>query len=455
MKKTVERPSQKNVATGVGVQVVADIPVGSKEIKNGGTSTYITYDEVSDAAKINCFKPTITVKPNGRFLLNDMVRQRNTDYTFQLRSTKMISVRYRLSEIYNLMVDAIGKFAFEEINQKRFLDSSMKEQDAEYRLAKSVVKSVKFANSKEKEFIAILDKDIVVNAPSETNNILGELTNDPYFQINRDVIPGLIKLMAVEPFDIKHYGSDLVVVLDINKVISNCVVESLIVSNKDLYDISECIKLGNTIYNGGFVNTILTIDGVAAAEKNLPANKEPSTIQIAKQNFTCARFQFDHMQLRSTLLKRFKSLDSSADIMFVRNADVAGQPSGAEAIRAQMIGLPDGVFYSSLPLIKIQKNLYTVKFKSTGNGLLDSLISSSKKAEIVDSDAILAKYGALLNGKVYSFNVGNTYGDLCILPNYRNLVAMALFGISVFDEANPPKIDIADNGYAVAVAVSI
>ena len=56
-----------------------------------------------------------------------------------------------------------------------------------------------------------------------------------------------------------------------------------------------------------------------------------------------------------------------------------------------------------------------------------------------------------------SFNVGFGGGrDLCILPNFRNLIAFTLFGREVLSSnSRLPKIDITDNGQTIAVAASL
>lgn len=465
MKKGFERPSQKEVvASENGVNVVADIPTneGNKEV-GGVASKYVKYNEVVDASKVNCFKPTITSRVSKNFLNLDIDIPKT--YEFDLSIVKMLSLRFRLKGIKKMIIDSLQSWVFNDINKRRDLQDTAKAFDAEYLMGAEIIKDVMFAHSKEKEFIAVLNKFTVVQDEVGDGGLISQMMTDPHFKINTDVIPTFVKMLAKEPFEVKHYGEELVVVLDINKVMSNIVIKSIVVGEQPTQLLADYVKLGNTIYANGYVNTVITVDG------NAPAGL--ARFGVNDENFVCGRFQFTHQMFRDSLVGLKKDArgveiendwlplssfekNKSADLVFVRTADLAGQQSGAEALKIQMAGLPSGLNYSTIPLIKISKAKFTIKSKPTGNALLDSLMSNSTKVQSVDSQAILSTYKLLLDGKVFSFNVGMGGGrDLCVLPNYRNLVALALFGADVLRSKRLPKIDISDNGQSIAVAASI
>lgn len=469
MKKGFERPSQKDVvvASENGVNVVADIPTadGAKEV-GGVASKYVKYNEVVDASKINCFKPTLINKADKNFLSLNVKIARN--YDFNINATKMLSMRWRLRQVRDKIKEQLAAWVKKDINTRRTLNDNEVNNDAEYRMSSGIIKDVLFANSKEKEFIAVLDKFTVVQDEVGTD-LISTMYTDPHFKINTDVIPNFVKMLAVEPFEVKHYGEELVVVLDIDKVMANVMLRSII-AGPEMTDIEEFIKLGKTVYANGYINTIITVDGVPATEKG--------QFTMSDEVFVCGRFQFTHDMFKQMLLGKKETVKTNMDgttnivveynplariengandIIFVRTADLAAQTSGAEALKLQMTGLPSGVNYTTIPLIKIPKSKYTIKHKSTGNPLLDSLLSNASTVETVDHQAILNNYRLLLDGKVFSFNVGFGGGrELCILPNFRNLVAYAIFGESVMSSGSRlPKIDIADNGHSIAVAASL
>ena len=472
MKKGFERPSQKEVvvASENGVNVVADIPTNEAAKEVGGVaSKYVKYNEVVDASKINCFKPTIVNKPDKNFL--NLTVPMTRSYQFDFKSVRMLGMRWRVRNIKDLILSALEAAVLNEINEKRELQSAQKNNDAEYRMKAGIIRDVMFAHSKEKEFIAVLDKFTVVQDDCGTD-LLSTMNTDPHFKINSDVVPDFVKALAVEPFEIKHYGEELVVVLDINKVMANVAVRSVVAG--DYEEACNYIKLGNTVYANGYINTVITVDGATQTE-NL-------RFDMTDAIFVYGRFQFTHEMLRDTLIgktvyeivrnekgeeekrviKEAKPLSAmeateSSDLVFVRTADIAGQTLGAEALKMQMAGLPSGVNYTSIPLIKVSKAKYTVKNSSTGNPLLDSLMSNASRVEVIDNKAILNDYNVLLDGRVYSFNVGFGGGrDLCILPNFRNLIAFTLFGREVLSSnSRLPKIDITDNGQTIAVAASL
>lgn len=450
MKKGFERPSVKNVevASMDGVSVVTDVVTEHTPKEGGLTSKYVKYNEVpTDLASLNCFKSAITGRVSNAFLSTS--KETIKEFVFPLNITRMLSLRFRLVEVKELIKKKLETNALIEIRKKRMAN----DDDAEALLAGSIISKIQFAHNKDKEFIAILDKNIVLKKEVSNPSLLEQMQVDPSKKIDYDMIPGYIKSLAAGQFEVKHYGDDLVVVLDIDKVMSSVLLSGIINGDNDA--IASTIKIGKTVQSaGGFLNVAIAVEGVA--------NFDNSVARVKESQFVCGRFQFTHDQLRNMLVGPGKDLtvscEQSSDIIFVRTADIAGQPTGAEALKIQSAGSPNVSLFITVPLIKISKSVFTKKYKNTGNPLLDSLIQNSSKAELVDTQNILSKFQGLLDGQVFSFNVGLSSGqDLAILPNYRNLVAAALFGYKSLTDGKMvlPKLDVTDNGHSIGVVVTV
>lgn len=480
MKKEFKRPSQNMMEATEGVAVVTDIPSTDEPTKElgGVASKYIKYSEVQDATKVNCFKATISPRIGSNFLnVNGVETAEN--YEFSLPITKMLSMRFKMGDVRKYLEEAISKYVLEESNQAREkkgeprLSYDDRIYDVDWNIKAKVVKEIKFANSKDKEFLAILDKNLVIKTDAK-QDMISQLEQDPEFSINYDVIPQFIKHVSLGEFKIKSYGEELVVVLDIDKVIANVVIPYIMTYSDSELDISKVVSLGNSVYANGYINTIISIDNVD--------DTSDAKILLDPSQFVCGRFQMSHEVFRNKLVgywtsevqyehevngkmvkdvkvvkhsKPLTSLSEDADIIFVRTADIAAQSAGADALKNQMLGAPNGINYVTVPLIKVSKAKYCKSFRKTGNPMLDSLLDASSKVDVIDDKAILGTFSFLLDGTVSSFNVGRNAGqDLAVLPNFRNLTAFSIFG-NLSGVRNLPRIDVADNGHDIAIVVSI
>ena len=445
MKKGFVRPSQKGKEIlGDGGVKVADISKPLEVSPNG--EQFVRYEDAANATNLNIFKASITHKASTKSFLN-MNRKEDIEMVLPLAVVRMLSLRFKLKEIRDSIITSI-KFEM----RKNLIDTSMltsEEIDIAIGSAVKIINSVRVSNNSDKELLLILNKALVVKCLDGSDisalDLNEQTKTDPRYSINFDVVPPFIKALALGNFDIKVYGEDLVVVLDVNKVLANAVIP-YIVNVDSALTLANYVRLGEVVYQNGYVNFALAV-------ANVPEMDFQSQITVKRSNCVCARLQYTHKQLTDSLIgynKPITDISAVSSVVFVRTADIASQLSGAEALKQQMTGKS---MISSIPLINIPKETFTKSYKRTGNPLLDTLISDSAKADIVDTDRILKDFGPILDGKVYAFNIGLVPGTVAILPNFRKLVTLSVFGPKIFEETELPKIDIADNGASVAVAI--
>lgn len=436
MKDTFKRPSQaKQPQTQPGVEVVRDLPEEKLE-----TGKFVKHNEAQEIAKVNTFKAKITVEPGNAFLSNSI--RVTGSRSIPLNIVKMLSLRFNIHGVKDALQGEINA-----INTNIAMNTfEMSEDEMNLIQAQTkVVKNVVIAKNKEKSLLLILNKDVVLKSDLGTS-IESLMQVDPKFSINYDAIPELVKVLAVGEFAIKHYGEELVVELDYDKVITNVLIPAIVTGDKDALP-ANSIKIPKTVLTGPYINTGIIIDG--AIDVN-------ATIDIG-DSFVCGRLQMSHDVFNSMVLKNIAKLNLNTNVVYVRTADIASQSYGADALKSQMGGGLGGVNVQTIPLIQIPRETYTKTFRSSGNPLLDALCNNSAKVDTVDAEAILNTFGPILDGKVYPFNVGSSNNTkLSILPNYRKLALLALFGSEELnDNSNLPKIDVADDGRSVAVHLSI
>lgn len=481
--KQVERPSLKNVAPVAGADLTKkdggiSVPQDIKAADNG----FVKINEVNDMSKLNVFKPIITPVVTNNFLRVGKPIKR--EYSFPVSSIKFLSVRFKTREIKDMITDKMMQIEKDKLLQKGLTDDQIR-NDAQLAFFYRLIQDVTYAKNKDKELMLVLNKECVVDTtPVNPNDIYRNGELDPSFKIIKNAIPQFLKNICYGDFSIKHYGDELVLVLDINKIMS-FVVLPLIVSGDDNFNLYSNIELGESIATGPYVNVALTV--------NCLDQDTAAVFNVNEDQFVCGRFQFTHEKFVDALVgyyndghkyirpaeietgigtsssggfnpgsdkrnaKPLTYLNKNANIIFVRTADIAMQPSGAEAIRNQCAGLPNATPYITMPLIKIPKEEFSRNFKSTGNPLLDGLINQSSKVEAIDVKSVTSTFKRLIDERVYSFNVGTSHGNsIAILPNFRTLAVTALLGPTALDNTDKlPKIDVADNGTSIAILLSV
>ena len=483
--KQVERPSLKNVAPVAGAEVTKkdggiSVPQDIKAVDNNG---FVKINEVNDMAKLNVFKPIITPVVSNNFLrVGKPIRR---EYSFPVTAIKFLSLRFKTRDVKDLIVNKMIQIEKDKLLQKGLTDDQII-NDAQIAFFYRLIQDVTYAKNKEKELMLILNKECVVDTtPIDPNDMYRNGELDPSFRIIKNAIPQFLKNLCYGEYSIKHYGDELVLVLDVNKVMS-FVVLPVIVAGDDNFNLYSNIELGESIATGPYINIALTV--------NCVDQDTTAELKIYEDQFVCGRFQFTHERFvnalvghydknhayvvakpmdtgiglddkggfdtgepEATTAKPLTFLNENANIIFVRTADIAMQPSGAEAIRNQCAGLPNATPYITMPLIKLPKEKYSKNFKSTGNPLLDGLINQSSKVEAIDVKAVMGTFRRLIDERVYSFNVGTTHGNsIAILPNFRTLAAVALLGTASLDNTDKlPKIDVADNGTSIAILLSV
>lgn len=438
MKDTFKRPSQATKpAAQPGVEVVRDLPEEKIE-----TGKFIKHNEAQEIAKVNTFKAKITVEPGNAFLANE-VKVKGTR-EIPLNIVKMLSLRFNVHQVKSTLKQNIEKFTVSLMQNTPDMDPNMM---AKIKSQSMIVKDVVIAKNKDKSLLLVLNKDSVIKTVEDGQKLPIEslMQVDPKFSINYDAIPEMIKVLVSGEVVVKHYGEELVLELDYDKVIANVLIPSLIVDNKPLP--VNAIKIPRTVLTGPFINTGIIIDGAIDVDSKIFIN----------DSFICGRLQMTHDVFNAMAISRLSLLNQATKLVYVRTADVAAQSYGADALRAQMGGGLGGVNVQTIPLIQIPRETYTKSFRSSGNPLLDALCNNSAKVDTVDAEAILNVFGQILDGKVYPFNVGvSNNTKLSILPNYRKLALLALFGMTELDNKKDlPKIDVADDGRSVAIHLSI
>lgn len=418
MKKEINKQQGAQV-TDAGVETAAvEVGVVAPEVTPVDNNGFVKYDEVVNETKLNMFK-SITLKASNRFLT---LKETSPSFILKLKYLKMVSLRYNLERLKDKIIGVAG---MEEVNGvKQFCGN--------------LIESVKI--TKNKQILMVLKKAEIVEERHES--ILDTMRNDPLFRIREDLIPNSIKMLAETPVRVQSYGDDLVVVLDQYKIMNHVILKEDM-DNTDKEDMTKFIKVGTPVIDDEYFNFSFVVENAQLSNMG---------ISVTTDNFVCARLQMSHEEL-SVLSRNYLALYDStipADpLVFVRTADLASQPNGADAVKPQLVGVPD---IKSMPLIRVDRNTYKRGINnSRPNGLLNLLINNSYQMDRVDDKKVLQILGPILeSNKVYSYNIGLS-GELAILPSYKK-IAMA----SILGKIIPTiKMDIADNGRTLAINMSI
>lgn len=419
MKKEINKQQGAQVkdagleTAAVEVGVVAP-EVTAVESNNG----FVKYDEVVNETKLNMFK-SITLKASNRFLT---LKESAPSFSLKLKYLKMISLRYNLERLKDKIIGVAG----------------MEEVDGTPRFCGNLIESVKI--TKNKQILIVLKKAEIVEERHES--ILDTMRNDPLFRIRENLIPNSIKMLAETPVRVQSYGDDLVVVLDQYKIM-NYVILKEDMENTDKEDMTKFIKVGTPVIDDEYFNFSFVVENAQLSNMG---------ISLTTDNLACARLQMFHEELSMLSRNYLVAYDSTIPVdplVFVRTADLASQPNGAEAIKPQLVGVPD---IKSMPLIRVDRNTYRRRAnESRPNGLLNLLIDNSYQMDRVDDRQVLKVLGPVLEtNKVYSYNIGLA-GELAILPSYKKIVMASILGKII----PSIKMDIADNGRALAINMSI
>ena len=419
MKKEINKQQGAQVkdagleTAAVEVGVVAP-EVTAVESNNG----FVKYDEVVNETKLNMFK-SITLKASNRFLT---LKESAPSFSLKLKYLKMISLRYNLERLKDKIIGVAG----------------MEEVDGTPRFCGNLIESVKI--TKNKQILIVLKKAEIVEERHES--ILDTMRNDPLFRIREDLIPNSIKMLAETPVRVQSYGDDLVVVLDQYKIMKYVILKEDM-ENTDKEDMTKFIKVGTPVIDDEYFNFSFVVENAQLSNMG---------ISLTTDNFVCARLQMSHEELSMLSRNYLVAYDSTIPVdplVFVRTADLASQPNGAEAIKPQLVGVPD---IKSMPLIRVDRNTYRRRAnESRPNGLLNLLIDNSYQMDRVDDRQVLKVLGPVLEtNKVYSYNIGLA-GELAILPSYKKIVMASILGKII----PSIKMDIADNGRALAINMSI
>lgn len=419
MKKEINKQQGAQVkdagleTAAVEVGVVAP-EVTAVESNNG----FVKYDEVVNETKLNMFK-SITLKASNRFLT---LKESAPSFSLKLKYLKMISLRYNLERLKDKIIGVAG----------------MEEVDGTPRFCGNLIESVKI--TKNKQILIVLKKAEIVEERHES--ILDTMRNDPLFRIRENLIPNSIKMLAETPVRVQSYGDDLVVVLDQYKIMKYVILKEDM-ENTDKEDMTKFIKVGTPVIDDEYFNFSFVVENAQLSNMG---------ISLTTDNLACARLQMSHEELSMLSRNYLVAYDSTIPVdplVFVRTADLASQPNGAEAIKPQLVGVPD---IKSMPLIRVDRNTYRRRAnESRPNGLLNLLIDNSYQMDRVDDRQVLKVLGPVLEtNKVYSYNIGLA-GELAILPSYKKIVMASILGKII----PSIKMDIADNGRALAINMSI
>lgn len=389
-----------------GVKIAKE-PINTPMVKET-TNGFVKYGEVSED-KMNIFK-NITLKPSGDFL---KIQEKEPTCEIPLALIKMASIRYSL------------EYVASQIKFKVAADNP----DLMNCVTDIVV-------TKDKQILAVLNKGFVVK-PQETG-LMGLMLNDPSYRIDLNNIPDKLKTLAEGEFRVQSYGDELVVVLDPTKI------TSLLFNDvcTGAGELADYVKISNPVVQHDYFHFAVVTENLEGCVK---------VLSIQRDHLACARLQISHEQLQEQAYKWLNSrlvTDVKEMLVFVRTADIASQQNGYEAINQQLAGSPN---MQTIPLLKIVSD----KFKSpldnrvAANGLLSMLIQKSNKIETINEAEVRKTYGDILDNRIFSYNVGASH-DLAILPNYKKLVMVSLFGAML-----PYKMDIADDGRSIAINISL
>lgn len=505
MKKGFTRPSQQMKEMAVAPEGTPEIGITNVVIESQGdqqpTGNFVKYDEVM-TENVNMFKGQIVVKPTSEWLNKNKVEHNNAK-KFNLNWIKSLSCKFSIYDIER----ALNKFILNDINNSiGTINAGLETADIkvdnngyasdlfniEYRSKandtpedidnanetpitsngfsrKEITAMVKSKTScytglrltkgkdKEKQLILILNKNAVIRDEVKGDKEFFDILNKDAREIlNHDAILPEILAMAEGDGEIKAYGDDLVLVLDPFKVIVQLILPSII-KGVQLKDVKEFIKMSQPVITGININFLLAIDITfdSAAYIYLPEN-----------TFTCCRLQVPHEEFLSKANEAIKQMSTDSSLVYVKTNSLALQPSGVEALKAQLSGATNLSTVMSVPLIKINKSKFAVNKSYGVNTLLDMIYKNSNDSRDLDPKSVLNTFGTILDGKVYPFDISEQYKyNVAILPNYKKL---ALFIISAnthatnsnaiiahLTENNIMKCDIADDGRSVAIHLSI
>ena len=503
MKKGFTRPSQQMKEMAATPEATPEIGITNVVIESQGdqqpTGNFVKYDEVM-TENVNMFKGQIVVKPSSEWLNKNKVEHNNAK-RFNLNWIKSLSCKFSIYDIEK----ALNKFILNDINNSigtinAGLDTSdIKVDDNGY--ASDLLNCIKYSpklhdipddmdetpvtsngfsrkeiaamvesktscytglrltkgKDKEKQLILILNKNAVIRDEAKGDKEFFDILNKDAREIlNHDAILPEILAMAEGDGEIKAYGDDLVLVLDPFKVIVQLILPS-IVKGVELKDVKDFIKMSQPVITGININFLLAID--ITFDSN-------AYIYLPENTFTCCRLQVPHEEFLLKANEAIKQMSIDSSLVYVKTNSLALQPSGVEALKAQLAGATNLSTVMSVPLIKINRSKFAVNKSYGVNTLLDMIYKNSSDSRDLDPKLVLDTFGTILDGKVYPFDISEQYKyNVAILPNYKKL---ALFIISAntratndsaiiahLTENNIMKCDIADDGRSVAIHLSI
>lgn len=400
MKKEFVKQNKTEELEGVKVAPATEAPQ-VKETSNG----FMKYGDVTEA-KANIFK-NFTLKPTGDFMKTP---EKEPCVVLPFNCVKMMSLRYGMKRVKTQLIAEMS-------GADRFLFEDLK-------------------ITKDKKLVLVVNKAHVLKP--ENTGLMGAMMNDPLFRISMDKIPSALGNICEGELRLQAYGDDLVVVLDSTKVASlifktSCVGET---------DIANYVKIGVPVIQHDAMYFALLIENAQLSDNKFMAMRD---------EIVCARLQLTHDQLQAKAyeyLNKQNCTQIKDMLIFVRTADLACQPSGYEALSSQLAG---GADLQTIPLLRIigDQFLSPMDGRVSSNGLLSMLIQKANKVDTINEKEVRKIYGDILDNKIYSYNVGITE-ELTILPNFKKLVMMSLFGQFI-----NYRMDIASDERVIAINISL
>lgn len=394
------------------------------EATNASNSKYATFADAEAHQKGHAFK-NIIISESSNDYLNVMPKDNSTK-EFPINILNFLSLKFSLGEV-----------------KKKIVAALVAEEDAtnteKVSIAQNIISEIRFTNDKDRNLIAILNKNIILKN-NEIKTAIDSCKNDPFFKYNVDKVPPLLRELSIDYKEMTVVGSEIVLVLNIRKIISTIILPRMIVKGGAKATYNQFIKLSEKIETSQ--------RQIFFALKVESASTCTDLILVERDNFVVANLTMTTAQFVNKASIAVNKLNMGSAVQFFRTADIKSNNNVNDPVINNMLGIASGIPVLSAPLIRLNTQNYLKSSISTKNPLLDSLIGNSSSAPVLSTDKVSQDFSTVID-KIFTYYHND---DIYILPNFRKLALIALFKeIGV----NPFKIDVTTDMDNVSIALSI
>lgn len=279
---------------------------------------------------------------------------------------------------------------------------------------------------------AILKKHDLIRAVVANKTIWDICDNTPERKLDLTKIPDTLRaLMVDEKTALETEDGELVLALDCTKVITNCIVPSMIVDGGRFTDY---VKISNIKFKRQEAHFLLIFDNILSQGR----------VNLSSKNFTFVNVSMNHERFQELAALRLMKLDKeSTGVRFFKTSNVCENMAGNYA-KSQLVAATDGNMMITIPLLRLH-NKYKMKKALTGNWLLDNLTQGTSDNKI-DRDKVAEVFMSVLDREVFCYQDIN---DMYVLLNVKKLAMYTLLG--QIDEHF--KVSVRTNATHISIAL--